>query len=103
MIKADRSSSTSHLLKIVRCNKWLRKDTFENKLRAKAKSVKDFLQTRLNTLSLRIGRPGCFLESIDDDAPIPQAAVLVLLHLPHCIRLSCVGLTTRREQKEHTS
>ena len=73
---------------------------FENKLRAKAKSVKDFLQTRLSTLSLRIGRPGCFLESIGDDDPIPQAAVLVLLHLFHCIRLSCIGFTTRREQKE---
>jgi hypothetical protein len=67
--KANRNSSTSHLLKIAQYNQRLGRNTFEITLRAKGKSVKYFLQTRLSNLSLKIGRSGFFLSPWGNENP----------------------------------
>lgn len=46
------------------------KNTFDHKVRATGKSVKDFLKTRLITHFIRIGRGLTFLESAGQENPI---------------------------------
>jgi hypothetical protein len=64
--------------------------------------VKDFLQTGVDALSLRIGGAGVFLSR--GVARLPTlASRSVLLHLPHCVRLSYAGLKPTERGKEYTS